>query len=146
MDKYKGKSTFWLMDHLYEVAGDLSNGNSVAADAIASLLMSVKGARAFGDMKVILSSDEWEKLYRICGKDQDLLCSNIIAINLIKAYRNDANGLIHRNLRFKDPALFTEHPIEDPHGMYQKELFELEKKCEKDFMLRYLTAKKNQPE
>ncbi len=132
------------MEHSHEVAFNLSGSNPVAAVAITLLLERVSGARAFGKMLIDLSPEEWDKLYHLCDEDPEALRSNVIAINMIRSYHNDAETIIHRNLRFAHPALFTEKTLEDAHGLCGNELFKAAKRCTEEFMPRYSAAKRNQ--
>lgn len=145
MDNYRDKGTFWLMDHAHGVAFNLSDGNPVAATAILTLIENIKGARAFGNMQIDLSPEEWDKLYHLCNEDPELLSSNIIAINMIRSYNNNAAAIVHKNLKFASPALFTEKVMEDAHGLCGNALFKAAKQCNDDFMSRYSVAKRHQP-
>lgn len=147
MNDYRDKGTFWLMDHAYEVALDISDNNPVATIAIAMLLTRIAGARAFGHMHINLSPEEWDKLYHMCNEDSEKLCSNIIAINEIHSH-NDGDKIIHKNLGFKRPALFTEEIIsDDPTWLFrdQKERWAFQRECVNNFMSRYAIAKRTQP-
>ena len=142
---YRDKGAFWLTGHAHEVANELSGGNPVAAVAILTLIERIKGARAFGKMLIDLSPEEWDKLYHLCNEDPEALCSNVIAINMIRSYHNDAEMIIRKNLQFAHPALFTEKTLEDTHGLCGNALFKAAKQCTEEFMPRYSAAKRNQP-
>ena len=147
MNDYRDKGTFWLMEHSHEIAFNLSGSNPVAAVAITLLLERVSGARAFGNMFIDLSPEEWDKLYHMCNEDPEKLCSNIIAINEIYTH-NNGDAIIHKNLRFAKPALFTEEIIpEDPLWLFrdQRERWKFQKECIDKFMSRYAIAKRSQP-
>ena len=147
MNDYRDKGTFWLMDNAHEVALNLSGGNPVAAIAITMLLGKVSGARAFGHMVIDLSPEEWDKLYHLCNEDAEVLCSNIIAINEIHSH-NNGDSIIHKNLRFARPALFTEERIpDDPLWLFrdQKERWKFQRECIDGFMSRYAASKRSQP-
>ena len=147
MNDYRDKGTFWLMEHSHEVAFNLSGDNPVAAVAITTLLERTSGARAFGHMSVDLSPEEWDKLYHMCDEDPEKLCSNVIAINEIHSHSN-GDSIIHKNLRFAHPALFTEETIlEDPLWQFRdrKERWKFRKECIDKFMSRYSVAKRSQP-
>ncbi len=144
---YRDKGTLWLMKHSQEVASDLSDSNPVAAVAITLLLERVSGARAFGHMFIDLSPEEWDKLYHMCNEDPEKLCSNVIAINEIHSH-NNGDAIIHKNLRFAKPALFTEEIIsEDPLWLFrdQRKRWKFQKECIDKFMSRYAIAKRSQP-
>ena len=146
MNNYKEKGTFWLMDHAHEVALDLSGSNPVAAVAITLLLERTSGARAFGHMCIDLSPQEWDTLYHMCDEDPKRLISNVIAINEICS---DMNGerLIHKNLGFVKPALFTEEEIpEDPLWLFrdQKDRWGFRRECIDKFKRCYTAAKHRQ--
>ena len=147
MNDYRDKGTFWLMEHSHEVALKLSDGNPVAAVAVLTLLERTSGARAFGHMFIELSPEEWDKLYYMCDEDPEKLCSNVIAINEMHSH-NNGDAIIHKNLRFAKPALFTEEIIpEDPLWLFrdQRERWKFQKECIDKFMSRYSIAKRNQP-
>ena len=147
MNDYRDKGTFWLMEHSHEVAFNLSGSNPVAAVAITLLLKRVSGARAFSHMFIDLSPEEWDKLYHMCNEDPEKLCSNVIAINEIHTH-NNGDAIIHKNLRFVKPALFTEEIIpEDPLWLFrdQRERWKFQKECIDKFMSRYAIAKRSQP-
>lgn len=149
MESYRDKGTFWLMDHRHEIAANLSSGNPVAAVAIVTLLETIDGARVFNNMRVELSPEEWDKLYCMCNEEYETLCSNIIAIGEI-CHHHDGERIIHKNLQFVKPALFTEKVIpEDPlwlfKGSERGRRWEFQRECIDDFMRRYAIAKHSQP-
>ncbi len=147
MNNYRDNGAFWLTCHAHEVAIELSGGNPVAAVAITTLLERLNGARVYQRMKMDLSPDEWDTLYRLCDEDPEKLHSNIVAINEIYSRWNNA-GVIHKNLRFASPALFTEEIyLEDPERAItdwtKRKLFR--ERIVDAFMLRYSLAKVRQP-
>jgi len=145
-NNYRDNGAFWLSCHAHEVALELSDGNPVAAVAIALLLGRLEGARLYKHMKMDLSPDEWDKLYRLCDEDPDKLRSNIIAINVIYSRWNNA-GVIHKNLGFASPAIFTEEIyLEDPERAIKSwtERAQFRRRIVDDFLLRYSRAKAHQ--
>jgi hypothetical protein len=142
-NNYRDMGAVWLSDHAHEVALNLSDGNPVAAVAITTLLSSIEGARAYKHMKMDLSPDEWDTLYHLCDEYLAKLYSNVIAINEIYARWNNG-GVIHKNLGFASPALFTEKicftdPERDIKNGTQRYLFR--QRIVDDFLLRYSHAK-----
>ena len=147
MDNYRDKGAFWLTAHAHAVALELSGGNPVAAVAITTLLDRINGARVYQNMQMDLSPEEWDTLYHLCGGDPEKLHSNVVAINEIYSKWNNA-GVIHKNLGFDCPALFTEEIyLEDPERAFtnwtERRLFR--ERIVNAFMLRYSCAKKHQP-
>lgn len=146
MDNYRDNGAFWLTSNAHEVALALSGGNPVAAVAITALLERINGARVYQHMQMDLSPEEWDKLYHLCDEDPDKLHSNVVAINEIYSRWNNA-GVIHKNLRFASPALFTEEIyLEDPEraitNWTERRLFR--ERIVDAFMLRYSLAKARQ--
>lgn len=141
-NNYRDNGAFWLSCHAHEVALELSDGNPVAAVAIALLLGRLEGARLYKHMEMDLSPDEWDKLYHLCDEDPDKLYSNVVAINVIYARWNNA-GVIRKNLGFASPALFTEETyLKDPEQIKnwtERRLFRED--IVNAFMLRYSRAK-----
>ncbi len=145
-NNYRDKGAFWLTCHAHEVALELSGGNPVAAVAIELLLDRIDGARVYQHMETELSPEEWDTLYHLCEEDPDKLHSNIVAINEIYSRWNNA-GVIHKNLGFASPALFTEEIcLKDPEreikNWTERRLFREE--IVDAFMLRYSCAKVSQ--
>ena len=145
MDNYRDKGAFWLTANAHAVALALSGGNPVAAVAITTLLERINGARVYRHM-IDLSPEEWDTLYHLCDEDPDKLHSNVVAINEIYSRWNNA-GVIHKNLGFARPVLFTEEIyLEDPEraitNWTERRLFR--ERIVDAFMLRYSCAKARQ--
>lgn len=144
-NNYRDKGAFWLTCHAHEVAIELSGGNPVAAVAIELLLERIEGARLYQHMKMDLSPEEWDTLYHLCDEDPDKLHSNVVAINVIYSRWNNA-GVIHKNLGFASPALFTEEiHLKEPEQIanwIERKL--LREDIVNAFMLRYSCAKVSQ--
>ncbi|MBR1939689.1 hypothetical protein IJ847_03065 [Candidatus Saccharibacteria bacterium] len=143
MNNYRDKGAFWLTCNAHKVALELSGGNPVAAVAITVLLERINGARVYQRMKMDLSPEEWDKLYHLCDEDPDKLHSNVVAINEIYSRWNNA-GVIHKNLGFASPVLFTEEIyLEDPEreirDWTKRKLFR--EHIVDAFMVRYSCAK-----
>lgn len=146
MDNYRNKGAFWLTANAHTVALALSGGNPVAAVAITALLERINGARVYQHMEMDLSPEEWDTLYHLCDEDPKKLHSNVVAINEIYSRWNNA-GVIHKNLGFASPVLFTEEIyLEDPEraitNWTERRLFR--ERIVDAFMLRYSCAKARQ--
>lgn len=137
---YKKENVYWLISNRHKVAQDLSEGKPSATAALLAILENPDGARAFKEMRVKLTSEEWDKLYLICAEDLERLVPSLFTINCLSDEQ-----IVHKNLELRFPAQFAIEPVHDFYMATGHEKFVIEKRLRESFIRRYNEAKVSQP-
>ncbi len=132
----KNETVSCLMENAKEIAEKTARGNVAAMLAIETLLKDYDGAQAFKEMSIMLTSEEWGKLYSICEEDPSRIVPSVIVINCM---RDDL--IVRRNLRLKYPAQFAIEPIEDYFQLAGNAKWLVDKRLREAFIKRYNDAK-----